>query len=245
MTLHDRLRLSHFLSHAALVPGRNLNWPSCVISRFQAGSRGKPGLERPRSVPCTNGPQACPQFDWKTHVTSEAITPGREAFREAGYRSSGLSVEACRLRRNRWFCLSLLGRLVGSTHQFGRPLAAPRRHARLPSTIGQASGRGPGLRKPLLRSCPCFRGLYSTIARLTFRLQGEEQPACHLRYIIDRLVEGSLVRLRWGVESAQFAHELQRRCPYFLLRRGWSKIEQRPDIPAHRNLPGSNFDVAR
>ena len=105
------------------------------------------------------------------------------------------------------------------------------------SRAGESEYVSPVYSEPNRRSRRCPLGLDLAVAGTGGRCQRCDQFLCRGCNVIDGAVERRLVRFRWTIESAQLAHELQRRRTDFLVSRRWIKVEQRPDVSAHHSFP--------
>src|SRR5882672_6430827 len=85
----------------------------------------------------------------------------------------------------------------------------------------------------LRRSRARLRGDLVAILRRRRRRQRIDQATSDVGHLVDGTIERGLVRLRWRVESAQLADELQRRRADFFLSRRRIEIEKRFDVSAH------------
>src|SRR5688500_6718402 len=80
---------------------------------------------------------------------------------------------------------------------------------------------------------PRLRGLDVAIARRRRGDQGVEQLVSHRGGLVDRALEGRLVRLRRLVEAGELAHELERRGPDLVIGDRRIEVEERLDVAAH------------
>src|SRR5919107_140863 len=64
-----------------------------------------------------------------------------------------------------------------------------------------------------------------------------EQPLRDFRDVLDRRVEGRLVRLGRLAEAGYLPHILQRSGAYLILRCRRVEVEKRLDVPTHRTRP--------
>src|SRR5690349_18689853 len=99
------------------------------------------------------------------------------------------------------------------------------------------AGSAPRLSESLGRALPRLRRLFVPVFRWRRRDQGVEQRPGGPRHVVDRAIEGGLVREGRLVEAADLPNELEGRGAYFLVRRGGREIEERLDVSAHGEGP--------
>ena len=79
----------------------------------------------------------------------------------------------------------------------------------------------------------CFCRLGCSILGRRAGLERMEKTGRDSGYFIHRRQEGRFVYLRRLLDSTDFSHELERRCPNLFRGNGWLEVEKRLDVSAH------------
>jgi hypothetical protein len=100
-----------------------------------------------------------------------------------------------------------------------------------------ASAKRVVLCEPLERALMGFLHLDFAIPRRRVRVQRVNELVRRHRHVFDGLVERGLIHFRRLGGSTELANELERGCANLIVGRGWLKVGERFDVPAHGAAP--------